>query len=205
MYLTRIRLNTQKKQTIKLLSSQQVVHATIESCFNEIEKTRKLWRLDYFQGKPCILLLSHTKPELEPFLSQFGYEKEPKEIRDYQKVLDLIANRQQFKFRLTANPVYSVKKEGEKRGQIMPHITIEQQEKWLSEKSEKYGFKIIQDEIVERDRKRFMRNHRAVMFSMVTFEGILEISDEGVFKQTLVDGIGREKAYGCGLLTLARL
>ena len=40
---------------------------------------------------------------------------------------------------------------------------------------------------------------------MVTFEGILEISDEEVFKQTLVDGIGREKAYGCGLLTLARL
>lgn len=205
MYLTRIKLNIQKRQTIKFLSSQQVIHAAIEGCFDESEKTRKLWRLDYYQGKPCILLLSQEKPKLETLLIQFGDESAPKEILDYEKVLNLVANGQQYKFRLTANPVHSVKKEGQDRGKVLPHITIEQQNKWLADRSEKYGFKVTTGDIVERSRKRFIRNHKAVMFSMVTYEGFLEITDEKAFKQALVNGIGREKAYGCGLLTLAKL
>jgi CRISPR system Cascade subunit CasE len=40
---------------------------------------------------------------------------------------------------------------------------------------------------------------------VAVFEGVLQISDESLFKAALTNGIGRAKAYGCGLLTLANL
>ena len=38
----------------------------------------------------------------------------------------------------------------------------------------------------------------------VSFEGVLEITDEELFKAALTNGIGRGKAYGMGLLTIIR-
>lgn len=40
-------------------------------------------------------------------------------------------------------------------------------------------------------------------FRAVTFTGFLQITDLDKFKQALVNGLGREKAYGMGLLTVA--
>ncbi|MGC5410083.1 type I-E CRISPR-associated protein Cas6/Cse3/CasE, partial [Streptomyces sp. DT225] len=39
----------------------------------------------------------------------------------------------------------------------------------------------------------------------VTFDGHLEVTDPAVFRRALMQGIGKAKAYGCGLLTLAPL
>jgi CRISPR system Cascade subunit CasE len=36
----------------------------------------------------------------------------------------------------------------------------------------------------------------------VTFEGLLQIQNLVLFKQTLVNGLGREKAFGMGLMTV---
>ena len=37
----------------------------------------------------------------------------------------------------------------------------------------------------------------------VVFEGVLTVTDADAFRNALVNGIGREKAYGMGLLTIA--
>ena len=39
----------------------------------------------------------------------------------------------------------------------------------------------------------------------VTYEGILKIVDEEKVRKMLIDGIGREKAYGVGLMTLVHM
>lgn len=39
----------------------------------------------------------------------------------------------------------------------------------------------------------------------MTFEGVLTITEAELFRKALIDGIGRAKAYGCGLMTLARI
>ena len=39
----------------------------------------------------------------------------------------------------------------------------------------------------------------------VTYEGILKVCDEEKFKELLVAGIGRGKAYGMGLLTIVHI
>jgi CRISPR system Cascade subunit CasE len=56
---------------------------------------------------------------------------------------------------------------------------------------------------VARSIKRFFHYKQQVSFTMVVFEGVIEITDAESFRSTLVQGIGREKAFGCGLLTIA--
>lgn len=205
MYLSRIKLNTQIRNTFKLFNSQQVVHAAIEGAFGVESSGRKLWRLDYYQGQPYILLLSLEKPDLTSFIEQFGYTGKQAEIKDYQKVLDIVQNGGIYKFRLTANPVHSVKLEDKDRGKVYPHVTVAQQEEWLRLKSVNNGFKLYEFAVVHRERKRFRRQDKYVTISMATYEGVLEITDVDLFKKALTGGIGRAKSYGCGLLTLARL
>ena len=38
----------------------------------------------------------------------------------------------------------------------------------------------------------------------MTFEGLLEVTDEELFRNMLVNGLGRGKAYGMGLMTVMR-
>jgi CRISPR system Cascade subunit CasE len=41
-----------------------------------------------------------------------------------------------------------------------------------------------------------------IVLYTATFQGLLQITDVECFKRTLINGIGRGKAYGCGLLTI---
>lgn len=205
MYLSRIKLNTSTRNTIKFFSSLQVAHAAIEAAFADTDNTRKLWRLDNYQGNPYVLLLSQNEPDLTSFIAQFGYPSEKGEIRNYQKILDLVQTGAEYRFRLCANPVRSIKQETAGRGKVTAHVTVAQQEDWLREKSERLGFEALQFAVVHRETKKFKRQSQYVTLSIATYEGVLKIKDEAVFRKTLVNGIGRAKSYGCGLLTLAKL
>ncbi|MFF0395167.1 type I-E CRISPR-associated protein Cas6/Cse3/CasE [Streptomyces sp. NPDC005248] len=46
---------------------------------------------------------------------------------------------------------------------------------------------------------------RPVSLVTVTFDGRLEVTDPDALRSTLTQGIGKAKAYGCGLITLAPL
>ena len=204
MYLTRVKLNTTKKGTVRLLGSQLIAHGAIETIFGKQGHDRKLWRLDNFKGQPCILLLSKQKPDLRGFIEQFGFNDTPWEIRDYEPLLNRLQKGQKYHFRLAAYPSHSVKPNGEQgRGHVVPHVTVDYQKKWLAERSEKHGFSLLQFDIVARSIKRFFHYKQQVSFTMVVFEGVIEITDAESFRSTLVQGIGREKAFGCGLLTIA--
>ena len=64
--------------------------------------------------------------------------------------------------------------------------------------------------VVRREKPVFDRKDREtqksgkVTIGRVVYEGILRIEDVRAFRQTLVNGLGPSKAYGCGLMTLAR-
>ena len=47
-------------------------------------------------------------------------------------------------------------------------------------------------------------SHQKVRLLEVVYEGTLCVEDADVFRDTLVNGIGREKAYGMGMLTIMR-
>lgn len=62
--------------------------------------------------------------------------------------------------------------------------------------------------VTERDVLRFRKGkswQHPVNIAMARFRGELEITDTGQLRDALTNGMGRGKAYGCGLLTLAHL
>ncbi|MDR0490495.1 MAG: type I-E CRISPR-associated protein Cas6/Cse3/CasE [Oscillospiraceae bacterium] len=210
MYLSRIELDIGANTTRRAISSPQILHAAIEECFlNGIDKDRKLWRLDRLNDHLYLLLLSPKRPDFAQFYPQFCTGGVEAESRDYMPLLTQIQAGARFHFRLRANPTHSKQKENGERGKVYAHVTVEQKRNWLIQKSMNCGFMLDEDlfDVVEMDSLRFWRSskERPVQIDTAVFEGELDVIDSGLFIQSLTQGIGRAKAYGCGLLTIARI
>ena len=207
MFLSRISLNLYNRSTMKALNSPSIFHGAIENSFVG-ERKRNLWRIDRLQNNYYILILSETIPDFSAFCTQF--EPNSVETKSYDKLLEKIKYGDKWHFRITANPTKAVKKYAQNnhnRGKILPHITIEFQKKWLIEKSLKNGFLLSDNsfDVVQNSWKHFYKKgSRRVSILSVTYEGVLTISNEELFKKALVMGIGRGKAYGMGLMTIIK-
>jgi len=65
--------------------------------------------------------------------------------------------------------------------------------------------------VVHRERPVFNRRRSEgegrdrVTINRTVYEGVLRITDPESLRRALIAGIGRSKAYGCGLMTLARV
>lgn len=191
---------------MRLLSSPEYMHGAIERSFHG-DRERRLWRLDGLGGQTCLLVLSRQKPDFASLVQQYGFpDRLPAwESKPYQMLLDQLHLGQTWRFRLKANPVRSVR-EGDARGKVMAHVTPAQQKQWLMERALKAGFILKEDgfEVVHTQWLRFYKNHgHQVTLRTAAYEGWLTIDNADLIKQTLLEGLGRAKAYGCGLLTLA--
>lgn len=205
MYLTRMELDLTKRKTLMALSTPSVFHGTVESAFPG-ERKRNLWRIDSLNKKKYLMILSEAIPNLTETKKQFGMDEEEWLSRNYESFLKRVQNETVWQFRLTANPTYCEKKDGEKRGRIHAHITAEHQREWLIRQSKKYGFCLQNDmfDVVSSRWYTFSKGIKGKRIHMlsVTFEGILKVTDEDAFREMLINGLGREKAYGVGLMTL---
>lgn len=216
--LTRMPLNVARRGARTLLGSPQAMHAAVLAAFppgpnGSGNDGRVLWRVDRTAPHHTLLyLLSPERPDLTHMLEQAGWPTNSTwETRDYQPLLDRLQAGQRWAFRLTANPVRQVRPTGQGRGVVKAHVTAEQQVTWLQERAEDYGFRLALQQagadpcvsILERRTATFPRQGKSLTVVMVTYHGLLEVADADRLRQALVTGLGRAKAYGCGLLTLA--
>lgn len=212
MYLHRILLDLNKRDTVFALGNPRLLHAAIEGSFVG-ERERKLWRLDSYQGKYYLLVLSNQASEFKPLVARYGVRDAAVERLDYARFLEKLEAGQTWKFRLVANPVQSSVKntrtDGENiRGSVHAHVTIDQQKQWLLSRQESLGVRILQEQfdVTATNWYQFKkRDKNQVSLKVAAYEGVLEIENAELLKKVLVGGLGRAKAYGCGLLTLAPL
>ncbi len=205
MYLSRVELDLNNRSTLKALGSQSIIHGAVESSFSG-ERKRNLWRIDKLGDKLYLLILSEDKPCLSSISSRFGNNDSDAETRNYDTLLSRVKLGGKWRFRLTANPTKSVSSNGG-RGKVHAITIVDLQKQWLAEKSEECGFKLADDsfDVVENKWCKFRKKDGStVSLLSVSFEGVLEITDEELFKASLTNGIGRGKAYGMGLLTVIR-
>ncbi len=119
------------------------------------------------------------------------------------------------------------------RKKILGHITVDQQTQWFLDRVEAHGFEILkstqvggdlpvlEDEsgsrvdgenlvvsLVDRRLERFSRGSGEekvqVTLQLATFQGTLRVKNPTALRSALINGIGRAKGYGAGLMTLAR-
>ena len=209
MYISRLLLNPQNRNTMLALAQPKLFHGAIESGFGG-PRQRTLWRLDQIGNNLYLLVVSPTPADLSGALQQFGWPEKPEtlEVHDYETYLTTIAAGQLYQFRLAANPVKHLSSPGQ-RGKVLAHVTIDQQKKWLLDRANKYGFSLKEDDFT------VIRNYwihfykpgypAAVRIKAAEFEGRLTVTDLALFQDLLRNGMSRGKAYGLGLMTVIRV
>lgn len=207
MYLSRLELDVTNRKTLQALTSPSIFHGAVEAAF-EGERKRNLWRIDRLDGHYYLMVLSEEKPDLAEAAEQFSDAEKKWVTKDYDRLLKRVQKGTVWRFRLCANPTYSVAKGPGERGRVCAHTTRDNQRAWLMEQGKKHGFCVKEDgfDVVQSRWYHFYKGnakHRISMLS-VTFEGQLTVTDEIEFCRILTEGIGREKAYGVGLMTLMR-
>lgn len=216
MYLTHCPLNPERRSTRELLASPQRLHAAVLSCFppGTSSNGRILWRLDRPERHRLDLFLtSPIAPSMESLIDQAGWPSQPEwRTADYSRFLRGLAEGQSWVFRLRANPIRNARVDGETRGRRTALRTVAEQEEWLVTRGERHGFALAPGEdgpnlrVLERATERFRKANTTADVTLRTaaFEGVLVVTDATRLAESLTEGIGAGKGYGCGLMTLAR-
>ncbi|MFD4997818.1 type I-E CRISPR-associated protein Cas6/Cse3/CasE [Streptomyces buecherae] len=196
------------------------------------QNPRVLWRVDQGHDRRALLfIVSPTRPDLTHLVEQAGWPMtdEPRwQTFDYATFLHALKPGDAWSFRLTANPVHNIRlptDPPDARSKRTAHRTPRHQLRWLLERQEKSGFEVLrkspeqrmlefgdEHEIILRDalplqfrRAPGVPTKNDVRFTKVTYDGRLRVTDADSFRRTLTHGLGKAKAYGCGLMTLAPL
>lgn len=179
-----------------------------------------------------LLVLTPREPDWSHLVESLGWltpEGQPL-VRDLNLLLDMIAVGRSFGFRVRANPVSVTRKldgptasqtrkltsESGSRSVRVAHRTAEHQLAWFISRAgpgcSDWGFAVEGDapfhhvSVVARDHISFTKGsperHR-VTLNRATYEGRLRVTDADRMREVVLGGIGKGKAYGCGLLTLA--
>lgn len=219
-------LNPTRIVTRRMLASPHVTHALVEGAVSAgiLEHVspgegRTLWRLDRGSGGHLTLYVSSAvEPDFRGVGEQAGWVGRPSwRTAAYGVLLDRLAPGQRWRFRLTANPTTSAATPNG-RGQRRPLRTVDQQMGWLLQRTEVMGISVPynglgvpQLTLAERGTVSFRkaedgagpRSLRRVELTTATYEGLLVVDDPVRVRRALIDGVGRAKGYGCGLITLA--
>ncbi|WP_030413243.1 type I-E CRISPR-associated protein Cas6/Cse3/CasE [Streptomyces sp. NRRL S-1448] len=194
---------------------------------------RVLWRVDpAAAGRADLFIVSPGRPDLTHLVEQAGWsslEQPGWTTFAYGEFLGRLSMGDTWGFRLTANPVHDIHKPGDAEGsrtKRTAHVTPRHQIGWLLKRQERAGFEVLrtpaerqltehghEHEVIVHNRLPLQfrksdttdssRHH--VRFTRVTFDGRLRITDADAFRRTLTHGLGKAKAYGCGLMTLTPL
>jgi CRISPR system Cascade subunit CasE len=133
---------------------------------------------------------------------------------------------QRVAFDLRANPVISVPEKPGQRGKrhdVVMHVLSkvargeraaareaaihEAGTAWLARKGSAAGFSVDPSQLYidGYDRVRIPRpDARAVIFSTLTFQGVLTVEDPAQFLAAVLRGFGAAKGFGCGLMLIRR-
>lgn len=226
MFFSRINIDSRSSDPDDLVAlvkgNVYAIHQILWRLFpdNPDAKRDFLFRKEEGRGWPFFYMVSKRRP-------QSIYEFIHVETKTYEPKL---IEGQKFSFCLRANPVVTKKSaDGKKRirhdvvmnakrdlaisGTGKTKISTGELQfktgvKWLEDRGQKFGF-CFDLELVRvfgYQQHRIKRNNRKsyIQFSSLDYNGILSVTDSNRFYHALINGIGRSKAFGCGLILVKR-
>lgn len=213
MYLSRMRLNPRRRGTVFLIGNPQAMHAAVESCFPPAdgEKERVLWRIDQHPDTVELYILSPRKPSFEHLQEQAGWQNEPSwRTLDFSPLLDHVTEGARYGFHLVANPLHTVTDPKTGRKVRKAHVTRAQMRQWLLDRADQIGVTFPVDDatgeplvqVVGQRDLNFRRGGNSLHLRQAEFHGVLDVRDPDRFRTAITSGIGKARAYGCGLFTL---
>lgn len=203
IHFTQLVLNPSSRMVQNEMVRPYELHRTIQSAFQSSrQENNVLFRLDVNpRGLPMLLVQSKS----EPNLAEWEGKDNGRYLRTNPrtKAVSLQVSKDiLYRFRLCANPSKKMKREGQKNSQRVGLYKTEDQVAWLNRKAEQFGFKLLTAN-TSPSQRLVDRNKKITLYTVV-FDGQLIVIDDERFTQALHSGIGPSKAFGCGLLSLAR-
>lgn len=224
MYLSKLLLNPRCRDARRDLSSPYELHRTLAHAFTTDSGTdyrdahKVLFRIEpmaYAHAQPVVLVQSRTQPvwtELpETYLLNNADPAKTKEVAPS------FTTGQTLAFRLVANPTKKEKREGRNQGRrvaLPDHLDADATHEdaptparlWLDRKGEQHGFQVQYANTdafwLGLDRRGVAKN--GIPIFGVRYDGLLQVTDPARLLDALATGIGPAKAFGFGLLSVAR-
>ena len=201
MYLSLLRINTLDRKAIHTLTDVYRLHEFVMSGFARYDPAgRVLFRVEPETNdqKKTILVQSDFKPSWSS-----GTDKTTSFFSvQCKSITPSFQNGRRYRFRLRVNP--TVTRNGKRYGLVGEEAIIN----WLQKRIPRIGAKFpslsIIDEGYLRGRKAKKGSQHQINIKVARFDGILEIVDFELFNNTFRNGIGAAKAFGCGMLSLAK-
>ncbi|MBK8397649.1 MAG: type I-E CRISPR-associated protein Cas6/Cse3/CasE [Leptospiraceae bacterium] len=171
---------------------------------------------EFLKGKPQILNLNLDNFIEEERSFRFSLKANPtKKIKDhrsfFKKEIEGIKEEEEIKSKLDILSKSLSKEQWEKIKSKRVGIYKEpDQVDWLKRKGEQSGF-AIHSLVFDKGEKQTPQKKtdgkviQNIDLLSVTFTGILRVTNAEAFKQAYANGIGSGKAFGCGMLLLAKV
>lgn len=200
MILSRMVLNLDARNARRDLADPYEMHATLMRLTDDAS-TRPLWRLRSGRTTepPTVLVQTDDAPDPtripmsdEPYYRSFDSR--------HNRLLDAIKGGDILRFRVRTNP--TVKRAGKRHGLLHQ----DRQLAWLARQLDRSGadLQTAEPTQVAREILRRRRNEKPIVLTGVTFDGLLTVRDPDVLREAVRHGIGHARAFGFGLITLAR-
>jgi len=207
MYLSRLTFNPRSRDAMRDAGSTYEFHSTLMRLLpGSDDGERALFRVDEHpdEGLHKALILSRHAPSFITLANGYALHIEGPIGFDPK-----LQAEQRLAFRLLANPTRKIKSErNPKNGTRVALLDPKAQEDWLRRKLTEAGANIMQVDI-RRAHKHLNYKHGDDSGTQthfgVLFNGILQVEQPEVLKQSLFNGIGTAKGYGFGLLSLSPL
>lgn len=207
LYLSRMLVNPLSVAGMRLLESPDSVHSFICALFEgSREDARFLFRVDALDGGPAVLIQSAVPPDWGRSKLAVGALRHEPETKPFDVPVEDGAA---LAFRLLTRPAKrAFTGAGHKDGPRRDLRTDEERLAWIRRKGESCGFRVVSCGLTLTD---FPAVHAVARgfreaggaFTAVRFDGELGVTDAALLRDAVANGIGTQKAFGFGLLSLA--
>ncbi len=198
MYLAKLIMDSRHPSIRQTLKDRQDMHRNLARIFGR----EILYCVTNQRSIPGLLVLSRQTPDQRELESR-GYRLIG--IQDISSLPELYQENTVFRFEIQACPSKKSKDEKSRNSRRVFLTDPLQRVEWMSRQGQKYGFDVL--ELHEQSAQQTIivgRGSGAFLLTAVTFSGVIRITEAKTFWTAWEKGIGPEKAYGMGLMLLAR-
>ena len=202
MFLSQLRINLRHRPARHDLGDRYELHRTLMSAFPEQlpADERVLYRVEHTpeQARATVLVQSQTLPAWHSVerLNDRRYLPRLPAVKEFEPQTPA---GEQLRFRLQANP--TVKRYGKRCALYAEDEWMS----WLRRKGQAHGFTVEPLDVRCVKLGSLHGQGRRQTWHAVQFDGRLQVSQPQAFSAALRAGIGSGKAFGFGLLSIARL
>jgi CRISPR system Cascade subunit CasE len=202
MYLTRLWLDSRSAQARRDLADPYDMHRTLVRAFvndEAQEPPRFLWRIEPVGAwsEPVVLVQSLLEANWSVLTTLPGYLKRAAETKIVQPE-QLLQPGARYRFRLFANP--TVTRNGKRYGLVSEDTQLD----WLARQGERLGFSVEAGLVTGSGVLNGRKGDVRISLQRTCFEGILKVLNVDSVMAAMQAGIGPGKAFGFGLLSIAR-